>query len=131
MRRWLSLLVCLSALVVASGAAAGRSPLTGIYQAKIKGSAPQLNGTWLINIIANGTYAVAKEPDTNTLLIGGTSAISGKTIVFTDKAGPLACKVTGKYSWSLVGKKLKLTKVKDTCSGRVAVLSSAPYTKVS
>ncbi len=134
MRRWLTPLVCLCVLIWAGVAAAAvSSPLAGVYATMIKGEKGQaavLNGTWLISFAPNGAYAVVREPKTSTPLIGGSSSVAGKTIVFHDKAGPLACASNGKYSWSLSGKTMKLARVKDTCSGRVLVLSSAAYTKV-
>jgi hypothetical protein len=128
-RRWL-LLTCVCALVCAGVASAKTSPLNGVFETKIAGKTGVLNGTWLISFAPNGTYAVVKEPNTSTLLIGGSSAVSGSKVSMVDKAGPLACKSLGTYSWSLSRKTLRLTRVKDTCAGRVAVLSSTAYTKV-
>jgi hypothetical protein len=128
-RRWL-LLAPLVLLAWAGSAAAATSPLEGVYETTIKGQATVLNGIWLISFAGNGTYAVVKAPNTRTLLIGGTSAVSGKSVLLHDKAGPLACAGAGKYSWIRKGKTLRLKKVKDACSGRVAVLATAAYTKV-
>ena len=132
-RRWLTPLGCLCLLVCPSAALAASSPLAGVYETVIKGQKGQaavLNGTWLISFVPNGAYAVVKEPSTSTLLIGGSSSVAGNTIVFHDKVGPLACTVSGQYSWSLRGKTMKLTKAKDTCAERVLVLSTTAYAKV-
>ena len=133
LRRWLTPLGCFCLLVCAGAALAATSPLAGVYQTVIKGQKGQsavLNGTWLISFAPSGAYAVVKEPSTTTLLIGGSSSATGNTIVFHDKVGPLACTVSGRYSWSLRGKTMKLTKAKDTCAGRVLVLSSTAWAKV-
>ena len=132
-RRWLTPLAFLCLLAWASAALAATSPLAGVYQTVItgqKGQAAVLNGTWLISFAPNGAYAVVKEPSSSTLLIGGSSSVAGTTIVFHDKTGPLACVASGRYSWKLIGKTLKLTKLTDTCAGRVLVLSSATYARV-
>lgn len=131
MRRWLVLLVCFS-LVACVGAGAAASPLKGVFEAKIKSSNAQLKGTWLISFAGTGAYAVAKEPS-STLLIGGSSSVSGHTLTMTDQTGPLACKggqARATYSWSLSGKKLTLKAVKDACAGRSLILAGA-FTKVA
>jgi hypothetical protein len=99
----------------------------------IKSGVAQLNGTWLLSFAPNGAYAVVKEPNANTLLIGGTSSTRGSTLTMTDKTGPAACTgttATARYKWSLSGKTLKLTKIKDTCGGRAVILGTSALTKV-
>ncbi len=132
MRRALILCGLVGALLTA-GAATAATPLAGVFQVKIKGSVPALNGTWLVSFAPNGAYTIVKEPSTKTLLIGGSSTASGGKVTFVDKQGPLACTgktATGMYSWKLSGKRLKLTKVADACSGRALVLTSHSLTKV-
>ena len=92
-----------------------------------------LNGTWLLSFAPNGAYAIVKEPNTKTLLIGGSSTATAGKLTFHDKTGPLACTgktAVGTYSWKLSGKTLKLTKLADGCAGRIAVLTTASLTKV-
>ena len=129
-----ALIVCgLAAALLAASATAASSPLAGVFQVTIKGKITALNGTWLVSIAPNGAYAIVKEPSTKTVLIGGTSTVSGTKITFHDKTGPLACagaSAVGKYSWSLSGKTLKLTKVADACGGRALVLTSSTLAKV-
>jgi hypothetical protein len=135
-RRWLTLLVLLCALSSAGAgvaSAAKATPLEGIYGTVIKSPNATLNGTWLINFVADGTYVVVKEPKSKTLLIGGTSTVSGNKLTLADKAGPLRCtgsSATGTYSWKRNGKTLRFTKVKDTCAGRPLVFASSPWTKI-
>jgi hypothetical protein len=115
------------------GIAQAKSPLYGVYQVTIKGSAAQLNGTWQISFAPNGAYVVVKAPNTKTMLIGGSSSTSGATVKMTDKSGPAACTgntATARYKWSVSGKSLKLTKVKDACAPRAVILATAPLTKV-
>jgi hypothetical protein len=134
MKRLLALgLTLVLGTCAAAGSTASTTPLAGVFQATIKGGVPPLNGVWLLSFAPNGAYAVVKEPSTKKLLIGGLSSISGHALALRDKAGPLACRGSqdrASYSWALSGKKLTLTVVKDTCTGRAAVLASAPYTKV-
>ena len=130
MRTLLALLTALAALVLA-GVASAAGP-TGVFLTKISGKNAQLDGTWLLSIAPNGVYAVVKEPDTKTILIGGQSAVNGKNMAFADKLGPLACKgaaAIGYYTFTLAGKTLTLHVARDRCAGRPAVLASAPFTK--
>ncbi len=120
----------LSAVAVAS---AKPSPLTGVYETKIKSGNAQLVGTWQISFTGAGSYVVSKEPETKVLLIGGNSSISGNALTLVDKTGPISCtgaKATGKYTWSLSGKTLKFTKVEDNCSGRPEVLTTSSWSKI-
>jgi hypothetical protein len=131
-KRLAVLAILLPALALV-GVAQAKSPLYGVYQVTIKGSAAQLNGTWLISFAPNGAYAVVKEPNTTTALIGGSSSTSGGTVTMTDKAGPAACTgktATARYRWSLSGRTLRLTKVKDACAGRSVILGTSSFTKV-
>ncbi len=139
MRRWPTVLVCLSALTsvaliaVGAASAAKPTPLKGIYGTVIKSSSTALNGTWLINFVADGTYVVVKEPKSKSLLIGGSSTASGDKVTFVDKAGPLRCTgsgATGTYSWKLTGKTLEFTKVRDTCTGRSLIIGRSSWTKL-
>ncbi len=134
MRRWLTLLLFLCALTSVGAASAGKTtPLRGIYGTAIKSPNAALNGTWLINFVADGTYVVVKEPKAKALLIGGSSTVSGNKVTLVDKVGPLRCtgsSATGTYSWKLTGKTLKFTRVKDTCAGRPLVFASSSWTKI-
>jgi hypothetical protein len=118
---------------VGAASAAEATPLKGIYGTVIKSPNAGLNGTWLINFVADGTYVVVKEPGSKTLLIGGSSAVSGNKVTLVDKAGPLRCRgsaATGTYSWKRSGKTLKFTRVKDSCVGRPMVFASSSWTKI-
>jgi hypothetical protein len=133
-QRWPTLLVLLCALsIVGVGSAAKATPLKGIYGTQIKSSNAGLSGTWLINFVADGTYVVVKEPKAKVLLIGGSSTVSGHRVTLVDKVGPLRCtgkSATGTYSWTITGKSLKFTRVKDTCDGRPLVFASSTWTKI-
>jgi hypothetical protein len=125
-------LLVVSVLVLAVAAAAATSPLHGVWQAKIKSSVPALNGTWLLSFSPNGAYAVVKEPNTKALMVGGISTASGSTVTMTDKEGPASCAgstARAKYGFKITGKKLKLTKISEPCSGRGVILG-ATFTKV-
>jgi hypothetical protein len=129
MKRLITVAALSCSLVLAAGAMAAGSPLTGHYQTIIKGKSSALNGTWLMSISANGFYTLAKKPKATTLLVGGSSTVSGKDLTFADHQGPLACKAPGQYTFAMAGKTLKFTKVADTCSGRLALLGAA-WTKL-
>src|SRR5579872_4961551 len=106
MKRLITVAALTCSLVLAAGAAAA-SPLTGQYQTVIKGKSSALNGTWVLNMAANGFYTLAKKPKTTTFLVGGSSTIAGKNLTFADHQGPLACKTPGEYTFSMAGRSLK------------------------
>ena len=125
-------LVALVACLAVASAQAASSPIAGVYQLKIT-KTPGLAGTWQISFSPTGAYAVSRAPKTKTILIAGASSTSGHRLFLTDKTGPGSCvgaAAKGTYTWSLSGKSLKLTKVKDTCSGRPDVLGGGTWTKI-
>jgi hypothetical protein len=125
-------LLVVSAVVLAATAAAATSPLHGVWQTKIKSAAPSLNGTWLLSFSPSGAYAVVKKPNTKALMVGGISTASGTTVTMTDREGPASCpgaSARAKYSFRITGKKLKLTKISEPCSGRGVILGGT-FTKV-
>ena len=131
MRKLAASLALMSALGFA-GSAAAASPLHGVFETTVKGSAPELNGTWLISFAPNGAYAVVKEPDTKALQAGGASTVSGHTVVLVDQEGPASCPgrmARGRYGWQLNGATLKLTKISDPCTGRTIILGGT-FTRV-
>jgi len=125
------LLVSAIAGTLAVGAGAAANPLwTHVYRTTIKGAAPAaLNGSWVMTLTPT-TFTVAKTGQR--LAVGGTLSYSGNRVTFRDAAGPVACRGTqavGTYSWSLVGNRLTLRPVKDSCSGRKAILTNG-FTRV-
>ena len=121
-----------TALGVAGSAAAATSPLHGVFETTVQGSAPPLNGTWLISFATNGAYAVFKEPDSKALQIGGSSTVSGQTVVLVDQKGPASCPgriAKATYTWRLTRRTLKLTKITDPCTGRAVILGGI-FTRV-
>jgi len=124
--------LCMVVLAVLAGTAgAGTANVNGLYETKLSGLAVKpLNGDWLLSIAQSRAYAVARNGKT---VIGGKLKISGSTLTFQDVVGPYACQETqavGTYTYSLVGKTLKLKKLKDSCAGRIAILTAHPLTKV-
>src|SRR5262245_24324337 len=125
-------LLCTIALaVLAAPAAARTTSVNGIYETKISGQAVRaLNGDWLVSIAQSRAFAVARN---GTTVIGGKLKVSGPTLTFEDVLGPYAChgaQAVGSYSYRLTGKTLRLTRLRDSCPGRVAILTSHPLTKV-
>jgi hypothetical protein len=110
--------VCLALAAPAAAAA----PLSGVFGTTIRGATPAaLNASWTVNLLPNGAYSI--DRDHHAVVIGrGTRTPA--TIVFAHEYGPFACKSTGKYRWSLSGKKLALRVVQDSCAGRRTVLTS-------
>jgi hypothetical protein len=116
-----------------AGAAQAKSPLYGVYQVRISGSAAQLNGIWLISFAPNGAYAVVKEPNTSQLLVGGSSTTAHGMLTMTDKTGPAKCtgkSATARYRYGLSDKTLHLRKVRDLCAPRTVILASTGLRKV-
>ena len=123
MRRFALALASVLALAAASAALAAVT-LTGTYTTTIKGATlKQFNGVWTVKLAAGGTYTISLGKQT---LITGHATFSGHRITFQRETGPAACLGTttkGVYTWSLVGKKLRFTRVSDACLGRSFVLS--------
>src|SRR5204863_7397147 len=98
--------------VLAGAAGAGTASLNGVYETKISGHAVKpLNADWLLSIAQSRAYAVARNGKE---VIGGKLRISGSTLTFQDVVGPYACpgsQAIGTYSYSLVGKTLKLKRL--------------------
>jgi hypothetical protein len=131
-RKLAAALLVVPALVLASGATAATSPLHGVWQTKITGSAPALDGTWVISFGPNGAYAVVKAPNTKALMVGGASKVSGSTVTLTDEEGPASCPgstARAKYRFTITGKTLKLTKISEPCTGR-GVIFAGTFTRV-
>src|SRR5947209_15727746 len=87
--------------------------LKGKYQTKISGTKAFggiLNGTWVLSV-GSGHYSVSKN---GKFQVAGKDQIKGHVIVLRDKKGPASCKgVTGKYRYSLSGRKLTFKKISD------------------
>ena len=126
MKRLVMLVAALAAFAIVPVALAAGG-LRGTYETKLTGS--QLGGTWRI-VFAHGKYHVK---DNGKPIVHGVFTIKGADVSFKDTGGRGKCSGTGKYSFRLSGKKLTLTKIKDSgkgCEGRVAVLTTKPLTKV-
>ena len=126
MRQALAVSAVLVALVAAAAAGAAAPKLPGTYTTNISGKKPALlNGEWAIEIAKNGDYAILKRISKTQ----GKVEVRGKAllnpnhlITFTKETGPLACKVVGKYRWTITGKRLTFERLHDTCLGRRVVL---------
>ena len=122
------------ATLIGSAAAASSASITGIYITTVKGKTPAaLNGDWAIQIKKTGDYQIAKRVgNSGSVLVAGHGSIAGDRFTFRKETGPAACKgsqAVGRYSWSLKGKTLKLTRLADKCVGRRTVLGGT-FTKV-
>ena len=117
--------------VLTSPAVASTPSVNGVYDTKISGQAVRaLNGDWLVSIAQSRAFAVARN---GTTVIGGKLKVSGSTLTFQDVLGPYACQgaqAIGSYRYTLTGKTLRLRRLKDSCPGRVVILTSHSLTKV-
>ncbi len=122
----------LVALTVASVAVAAGG--LGKFESKITGTGPktdhgQADGTWTIDL---------KSPTSGPLNLtrngqnmgGGTYAISGSKITLTPKQGG-SCTTKGKYKFTRSGKTLTFTKISDSCTVRLDVLTAHSWKKIS
>jgi hypothetical protein len=105
----------------------------GKFESKITGKGPKtdkgrLDGTWTIKLgsSTSGPLHLAVNGKSKG---GGTYAIKGYSITFTPKKGG-SCTTKGKYTFTLLGKKLTFTKMSDSCAVRFDVLTAHAWTKV-
>ena len=126
-RRAIGLLAVAAALAGAAGAAAA-NPIAGTFGIHLAGTGSKLlDATWRVQIGADGSYTITRN---GSLAARGQATVTGKTVVFADAAGPLACKAAlarGTYTWALTRRGgtsyLVLTARHDGCIGRKTVLS--------
>ena len=136
-KRWIAVTVPTLTLAIAATPAFASTPHSGTlrvpsgtYQASIKQPA-SLRGVWRIEFHA-GT-------DTDFLngekLASGTYTISGTTISFAQAAvpsgSPVTCRSPGKYTFSLPGRTLELTKISDPCNEIRSELLSHRFSSIS
>ncbi len=120
---WLRMTAATAVVLLALAApAVASAPLSGVFGTTIRGATPAvLNASWTVNLLPNGAYSIDRN---HHAVVIGRDTRSAATIVFAHEYGPFACKNTGKYRWSLSGKKLTLKVVQDSCAGRRTVLTS-------
>lgn len=131
MRRIVLAMAAISILALA-GTALAAGTLTGSYKTKVSGTKSFggfLNATWVLKL-TKGHYAVTRN---GKLQVRGKDTIKGHVITVRDTSGPAKCSGTGKFRYTLKGKKLRFKKISDpskACAGRDVVLSHV-FTKVS
>jgi len=95
-------------------------------------------GTFTFKTSDGAEWAVTFEKDKFTAKHNGDLGVKGSykvtkdEIEFTDEDGPFAGQGEDKtytYKWKLDGKKLTLTKVKDSNEGRVTVITAGAWEK--
>ena len=115
-------------------------PITGTYVVTLGAGdlrvtpgpiAARLAGKWSVTFGADGSYTVRKD---GTDRVSGKYVMAGDEVTLTDIRGDFACigdGLEGVYNVKHVKNIVTFTKVKDTsCPGRVAALSSRPFTVV-
>jgi hypothetical protein len=125
------ILACGAVALVAATAAAAAAPLQGTFQTVIA-NAPvkQLDGTWRLTLQPGGGYTTKRN---GVVLVRGHETQTATTITFVDQSGPMACsaaQATGTYRWSRSGSLLRLTPVRESCTGRRLVLTAHPLHKL-
>jgi hypothetical protein len=120
---WLRMTAATAVVLLALAApAVASAPLSGVFGTTNRGATPAvLNASWTVNLLPNGAYSIDRN---HHAVVIGRDTRSAATRVFAHEYGPFACKNTGKYRWSLSGKKLTLKVVQDSCAGRRTVLTS-------
>jgi hypothetical protein len=127
--------------LVVSLAPVGRAeshPITGTYVVTLGASdlrvtpgpmVAQLAGKWSVTFAADGSYTVRKDGADR---VNGKYTMAGDEVTLMDIRGDLACVgdgLEGVYNVKRVKNVVTFTKVKDTsCPGRVAALTSRPFT---
>jgi hypothetical protein len=126
MRRALLVSAVFAALAAAAAAGAANARLPGTYTTKITGKQPAvINGEWAIAIEKNGDYVILKRINKTQgkVEVRGKALLKPKHVVtFTKEKGPLACKVVGKYRWTIKDNRLTFERLHDTCAGRPLIL---------
>jgi hypothetical protein len=125
-----ALIVLLALAALATDTALGAGGLSpGVYVTKLTGATPRtLNGTWRLAFTA-GHFSLKRN---GKAAVAGLTTLSGRRVTFRDVSGSYRCigsQAVGTYRWTLRGKSLTLTVVRDGCSGRKAVLTNG-FTKV-
>jgi len=110
---------------------AGGFPLVAhtvtIADGDIPASAPAdmrsaLVGPWVVGFGNNGHAMVTVN---GRQVVDAPYTISGNTLTLTaEDSGEYACHSTGTYTWHATATELHLTRVNDSCDGRVVVLTT-------
>ncbi len=121
-------------LRIDSTTAAGQV-LTGSYSTTVAAAAGvvtdrNLSGTWTVTWNNDGRMGV-QAPTGYTGVLSGALFQSTPGAVRTDVFGQDLCSglQIGRYRWTRTGNALMFTLADDRCEGRVAVLTSAPWTR--
>lgn len=87
----------------------------------------QLVGTWVVALHDGGHFVVTQN---GREVVDGPYSVSGNQFTLgAGDRGPYACRMAGTYTWQMNNGQLALTRVQDTCDGRVVVLSTRPLTR--
>jgi hypothetical protein len=105
------------AALALSPSALAAGALHGSYRTQI--ASGQLKGTWTVTFAKKSTYTVRGPLGK----AAGKNTFAGTKITFGHETGASACSTTGKYTFKLTGKTLKLTKVSDACAPRATILT--------
>ncbi len=87
----------------------------------------QMVGAWTLALHEGGHSVVTHN---GREVVQAPYAVSGNQFTLTaEDTGPYACKSAASYTWQMTGNQLALTRVQDTCDGRVVVLTTRPLTR--
>ncbi len=110
-------------LALAPGSASARVP-TGKYRATI--TSGFLKGNWTMDFYKRGSYKVTGPFG----FLTGRTSFKGSTITYSRESEGTLCPGPGTYRFTLTGRKLKLTKIRESCKVRPKV-HVRTWTKVS
>ncbi|MFL5385556.1 MAG: hypothetical protein ACJ8GN_23805 [Longimicrobiaceae bacterium] len=80
-------------------------------------------GAWEIAFGANGHALVNFN---GRQVVDAPFQVSGNTLTLTADTGEYACNSNARYTWHAAGGELHLTRVEDSCGGRMVVLTAHP-----
>jgi hypothetical protein len=122
------LVATLAILLIGAAAAVAKGGLSGTFKTTLSGGPPALNGKWQLKF-SGSHFAIRRNA--KKVVQGRVSYGVGK-LTLTDTSGSYSCSGAqrkGTYRYRLSGGSLTLTVVKDSCSGRKAVLTTKAYRK--
>jgi len=113
--------ICCSAGLATPALAAGG--VTGRYATTIRGDKAlggSLNGRWVVDFAKAGAYTITFK---GAIVVRGRSSSTRSTVSFGHESGPASCPTAGRYRFAVTGRRLRLTRIADTCPGRIGVLA--------
>jgi hypothetical protein len=115
-------------LLVGAALAVAKGGLSGTFKTTLSGGPPALNGKWQLKF-SGPHFAIRRN---GTKVVQGRVNYGAGKLTLTDTSGSYACSGAhrkGTYRYKLSAGSLTFTVVKDSCSGRKAVMTTKAYRK--